>query len=123
MRINPFDYWECDPSGYLRHVFVGLLIALAFAMSKRQWLFVVTVIGVALIKELIDVSFRGRFFSVMDIICTCLPCAVILVRDRIRRVSGLIAVVLLATSCGKPDLNVYETITIKVSGQFLGHVT
>lgn len=63
--VNPFRFWEEDPHGWTRHLFVGLvmgLIASRFNLGKIYlWLCVFIAIG----KE-----FTDEFIEIADIIIT-----------------------------------------------------
>ena len=71
--MNPFDFWDNDPSGYLRHVMVGAFLLLsAKTIIKNNILVISLIIGVAIAKEVLDHSL-GKMVELLDVLFTVAP--------------------------------------------------
>lgn len=71
--MNPFDYWEGDPYGYLRHVIAGALLFLLIRFFLRDRTLVqIAILGIAVLKEIYDVQ-CGKPMDPLDILSTISP--------------------------------------------------
>lgn len=86
--INPFDYWPCDPSGYLRHALVGIVAACFYAATGWRWTLAVLV-AVAVGKEGYDYAAKG-LAQWEDVFFTLLGFAPHIIEKYVRHIRNLI---------------------------------
>jgi hypothetical protein len=86
--MNPFNYWDTDPSGYLRHVMAGAFLLLAAkAIVKNKMLVLGLILGVAIAKELVDVIL-GKTAEMLDVFFTVAPVLLYEVCSKIDRIKN-----------------------------------
>lgn len=61
------------PRDKLSHFFYGFMYFHLFILIMPLGLSVLTVFGLALLKEIIDDKYRNSKFDVLDLVFTCLP--------------------------------------------------
>lgn len=68
---NPFRWWENDPSGWGRHLFVGVCFGIIIALTpeSKRWGSVVALVFLAFGKEVYDHFFRAGWEAV-DVLLT-----------------------------------------------------
>ncbi len=65
------SYWQTDPSGYLRHILVGLFFMCVYIISGKKEVLAICFL-VAMLKELYDQQVKG-LSELLDVALTVLP--------------------------------------------------
>ena len=91
--MDIFSYWEIDPNGWGRHMFVGMILMLLAKGTRKYALFFFTALFLALLKEFYD-SIWGMGYLVVknalaDIVFTLIPFIILLLWKPKKKVSYL----------------------------------
>lgn len=107
------SFWPFDPKGYLKHLMVGALLVILFAPLRRDLLTLVSIIAVAVGKEVYDGLIRLVEWDIMDIFYTVLPFFIIKIHNKMKNLFPLLLLLTLAFSCQEPDFDAWQVIRIK----------